>query len=92
MYFHNFLRPAPKLEFFHVLGIKLFPTSASNKIALSHAVPLHQKLLQQLLFQSMPNPMDTPFLNAVPNNDELYTRVIELGNHKLRLRTLIFRN
>jgi hypothetical protein len=40
----------------------------------------------------MPNPMDTPFSNAVPNNDELYTRVIKLGNHKLRLRTLIFTN
>ena len=36
--------------------------------------------------------MDTPFSNAVPNNDELYTRVIELGNHKLGLRTLIFTN
>jgi hypothetical protein len=48
--------------------------------------------LQQLLFQSMPNPMDTPFSNAVPNNDELYTRVIELGNHKLGLRTPIFTN
>ena len=30
MYFHNFLCPAPKLEFFHVLGMKLFLTSASN--------------------------------------------------------------
>ena len=40
----------------------------------------------------MPNPIDTSFLNAVPSNDELYTRVIELGNHKLGLRTLIFTN
>jgi hypothetical protein len=30
MYFHNFLCPALKLEFFQVLGIKLFLTSASN--------------------------------------------------------------
>jgi hypothetical protein len=30
MYFHNFLCPAPKLEFFYVLGMKLFLTSASN--------------------------------------------------------------
>ena len=30
MYFHNFLCPAPKLEFFYVLGMKLFLISASN--------------------------------------------------------------
>jgi hypothetical protein len=99
MYFHNFLCPAPKLEFFYVLGIKLFLTSASNIDSPKACGPPHDQklrmltlLLQQLLFHSMPNPMDTPFSNAVPNNDEFYTRVIELGNHKLRLRTLIFTN
>jgi hypothetical protein len=30
MYFYNFLCPAPKLEFFYVLRMKLFLTSASN--------------------------------------------------------------
>ena len=30
MYFHNFLCPAPKLEFFKVLGMKLFLTFTSN--------------------------------------------------------------
>jgi hypothetical protein len=30
MYFYNFLSPAPKLEFFYVLGIKLFLTFAIN--------------------------------------------------------------
>jgi hypothetical protein len=30
MYFYNILCPALKLEFFDVLGIKLFLTSASN--------------------------------------------------------------
>jgi hypothetical protein len=96
MYFHNFLCPAPKLEFFYVLGIKLFLTSASNMDSPKACGPPHDQklrmltlLLQQLLFQSISNPMDTSLLNAVPNNDELYIRVIE---HKLRLRTLIFTN
>jgi hypothetical protein len=39
MYFHNFLCPAPKLEFFHVLGIKLFLTSASNMDSLTACGP-----------------------------------------------------
>jgi hypothetical protein len=99
MYFYNFLCPALKLEFFYVLEIKLFLTSASNIDSLKACGPSYNQklrmltlLLQQLLFQSMPNPINTLFLNVVPNNDEFYTRVIELGNHKLKLRTLIFTN
>jgi hypothetical protein len=99
MYFYNFLCPALKLEFFYVLRIKLFLTSASNINSPKTCGPPHNQklrmltsLLQQLLFHSMPNPINTPFSNAVLNNNEFYTRVIKLENHKLRLRTLIFTN
>ena len=90
MYFHNFLCPAPKLEFFHVLGIKLFLTSASNvdspkawRAPSIRKLRMLTLLLQQLLFHSMPNPMDTPFSNAVPNNDEYVYTVYLARKHKL---------
>ena len=39
MYFHNFLCPVPKLEFFKVLGMKLFVTFTSNMDSLRACGP-----------------------------------------------------
>jgi hypothetical protein len=44
MYFYNFLCLAFKLEFFYVLGIKLFLISASNINSLKVYGPFYQKL------------------------------------------------